>query len=58
MTHHAAAKPDIAKCPLQEINAFDPYILQDPYPYFARLRSEAPVFRDAKRGSFRSRPMT
>ena len=50
MTYHAAAKPDIAKCPLQEINAFDPDILQDPYPYFARLRSEAPVFRDPKTG--------
>lgn len=45
-----APKPDIAKCPLHEINAFDPEILQDPYPYFARLREEAPVFRDPKTG--------
>lgn len=45
-----APKPDIAKCPLHEINAFDPDILQDPYPYFARLREEAPVFRDPKTG--------
>lgn len=44
----AAAKPDLARCPLHEINAFDPAILQDPYPYFARLRAEAPVWRDPK----------
>jgi cytochrome P450 len=37
---------DITGCPLNQINAFDPAILQDPYPYFARLRAEAPVFRD------------
>lgn len=41
---------DMAKCPLHEINAFDPAILQDPYPYFARLRSEAPVYRDPNTG--------
>jgi cytochrome P450 len=39
-----------ATCPLHEINAFDPELLQDPYPYFARLRAEAPVFRDPKTG--------
>jgi len=39
---------DPAKCPLAEINAFDPALLQDPYPYFSRLRAEAPVFRDPK----------
>lgn len=39
---------DIARCPLAEINAFDPAILDDPHPYFARLRTEAPVFRDPK----------
>jgi cytochrome P450 len=44
------AAPDIASCPLEEINAFDPDILQDPYPYFRRLRAEAPVFRDPKTG--------
>ncbi len=38
--------PDPARCPLHQINAFDPAILQDPYPYFARLRAEAPVWRD------------
>ncbi len=49
---HAAMelKPDPASCPLDAINAFDPELLQDPYPYFARLRSEAPVFRDPNTG--------
>lgn len=42
------APQDIAKCPLAQINAFDPELLQDPYPYFARLRAEAPVLRDPK----------
>jgi cytochrome P450 len=42
--------PDLASCPLHEINAFDPDLLQDPYPYFRRLRAEAPVFRDPKTG--------
>jgi cytochrome P450 len=41
---------NIGACPLAEINAFDPAILDDPYPYFARLRAEAPVFRDPKTG--------
>jgi cytochrome P450 len=47
---HAALEltPCAESCPLHEINAFDPEVLQDPYPYFARLRSEAPVFRDPK----------
>lgn len=36
--------------PLAEINSFDPELLQDPYPYYARLRAEAPVFRDPKTG--------
>lgn len=51
MSEHATQpKSDIATCPLDRINAFDPDILQDPYPYFARLRAEAPVFRDPKTG--------
>lgn len=45
-----AVKPDVAACPLSQINAFDPELLQDPYPYFARLRAEAPVFRDPNTG--------
>lgn len=36
--------------PLEEIDSTDPALLQDPYAYFARLRSEAPVFRDPKTG--------
>ena len=53
MAHDDAAAPpkrDIAAIPLAEINAFDPDILQDPYPYYRRLRAEAPVFRDPKTG--------
>jgi len=34
-----------ARCPLDQINPFDPELLQDPYPYFTRLREEAPVYR-------------
>lgn len=36
--------------PLAEINPFDPALLQDPYPYFARLRDEAPVYRHLATG--------
>ncbi len=50
MSAPATAAKDQARCPLHEINAFDPEILQDPYPYFARLRSEAPVYRDPNTG--------
>jgi cytochrome P450 len=34
--------------PLSEINLFDPALLADPHAYYARLREEAPVFRDPK----------
>jgi cytochrome P450 len=52
MAHDDASTPgpDIARCPLAEINSFDPDLLQDPYPYYRRLREEAPVFRDPKTG--------
>ena len=45
-----AVTQDVRTCPLHEINAFDPELLQDPYPYFARLRAEAPVWRDPNTG--------
>lgn len=35
---------------LAEINFFDPSLLADPHAYYARLREEAPVFRDPKTG--------
>ena len=49
---HAAMelKPNPATCPLHQINAMDPELLQDPYPYWARLRAEAPVYRDPNTG--------
>jgi cytochrome P450 len=45
-----AARPDIARCPLGEINPFEPELLQDPYLFYRRLREEAPVFRDPNTG--------
>jgi cytochrome P450 len=39
-----------AAVPLVEIDANQSALLQNPYEYFARLRSEAPVFRDPKTG--------
>jgi cytochrome P450 len=51
MAHDDTVAPsDIRTCPLADINAFDPAILDDPHPYFERLRAEAPVFRDPKTG--------
>lgn len=35
---------------LAEIDATSADVLQDPYPYYSRLRAEAPVFRDPKTG--------
>lgn len=35
---------------LEDIDATSPENLQDPYPYYDRLRDEAPVFRDPKTG--------
>ncbi|OAO03136.1 hypothetical protein A8B75_00440 [Sphingomonadales bacterium EhC05] len=35
---------------LENIDATSPECLQDPYPYYDRLRKEAPVFRDPKTG--------
>jgi cytochrome P450 len=50
MTTLQAPPSDVARCPLGQINAFDPAILNDPFDYWARLRAEAPVFRDPKTG--------
>ncbi|MEO0549700.1 MAG: cytochrome P450 [Pseudomonadota bacterium] len=38
-------------CPIQDVNTFDPQFLQDPYPFYARTRGEAPVYRDEKTGT-------
>jgi len=45
-----AQSADVSKCPLHDIDAFDPALLQDPHPYYERLRAEAPVYRDSKTG--------
>lgn len=41
---------DVLDIPLEQIDANDPAILQDPHAFYARLREEAPVFRDPKTG--------
>jgi cytochrome P450 len=46
----ATTTPGQAPPPLEEINAFDPDLLNEPYDYYRRLREEAPVFRDPKTG--------
>lgn len=40
--------PDPKTCPLHEVDTFDAGFLQDPHPFYERLRNEAPVFRDPK----------
>ena len=39
---------DVLSCPLHEVDTFDHGFLQDPHPFYERLRNEAPVFRDPK----------
>ncbi|MBU6372889.1 MAG: cytochrome P450 [Alphaproteobacteria bacterium] len=46
----ADATTEAALPPLDSINAFGPEVLSDPYPYYARLRAEAPVYRDPHTG--------
>ena len=41
---------DLATCPLSAVNTSDPEFLQNPHPFYARLRREAPVFRDETAG--------
>lgn len=47
-TAEKAAPQDLGKCPLHEVDTFDPVFLQNPHPFYERLRNEAPVFRDPK----------
>ena len=44
------AQPEVLSCPLHEVDTFDPQFLQQPHPFYRRLRQEAPVFRDPKTG--------
>ena len=41
-------KLDLATCPLDKVDTMDPEFLQDPHPFYARLREEAPIYRDPK----------
>ncbi|MEM9669118.1 MAG: cytochrome P450 [Pseudomonadota bacterium] len=45
-----AVGPDPLTCPISEVDTFDGEFLQDPYPFYARTRTEAPVYRDPKSG--------
>ena len=36
---------DILSCPLHAVDTTDPEFLQDPHPFYRRLRQEAPVYR-------------
>ncbi|MEM8936637.1 MAG: cytochrome P450 [Pseudomonadota bacterium] len=47
-TPQTSPKPDVRSCPLHEVDTFDAEFLQDPHPFYARLRQEAPVYRDPK----------
>ena len=41
---------NMTTCPLHEVDTFDAEFLQDPHPFYRRLREEAPVYRDPKNG--------
>lgn len=43
-------KSDIMTCPIHEVDTFDAGFLQDPYPFYARTREEAPVYRHPDSG--------
>ena len=41
---------DPLTCPIEDVDTFDPVFLQNPYPFYARTRKEAPIYRDPKTG--------
>ncbi|MEO0981293.1 MAG: cytochrome P450 [Pseudomonadota bacterium] len=41
---------DPLNSPIEDVDTFDAGFLQDPYPFYARTRAEAPVYRDPKSG--------
>ncbi|MEL7028987.1 MAG: hypothetical protein AAGL49_07175, partial [Pseudomonadota bacterium] len=45
--HKGLTAEELKTCPLDAVNMFDAEFLQDPFPFYERLRKEAPVFRDA-----------
>jgi cytochrome P450 len=47
-TAEDSAQKDLKTCPLHEVDTFDAGFLQNPHPFYERLRNEAPVFRDPK----------
>lgn len=50
MAEAAGTQQDPLTCPINQVNTFDPGFLQDPHPFYARTRKEAPVYRDAATG--------
>ena len=44
------ANLNLATCPLADVDTMDAEFLQNPHPFYARLRAEAPVMRDPKTG--------
>ena len=44
------ANLNLATCPLGDVDTMDAEFLQNPHPFYARLRVEAPVMRDPKTG--------
>ena len=39
---------DVRTCPIEDVDTMDAGFLQDPHPFYARMRKEAPVYRDPK----------
>ncbi len=48
MTARTDPTSDPLGCPLHEVDTFSADFLQDPHPFYRRVRNEAPVYRDPK----------
>lgn len=44
----SSTQPNLATCPLHEVDTFSAEFLQHPHPFYRRLREEAAAFRDPK----------
>lgn len=45
-----ASTLDVETCPIEDVDTMDAGFLQNPHPFYARMRREAPVYRDPKTG--------
>lgn len=50
--NQAASQPDQEDAPLISFSLMDPETVENPYAYYRRLRSEAPVWQDPKSGHY------